>query len=143
MLTVKALLATIVMTTLGMQALPAQAQQAEPAAVQTGATATDDLPLTPRFASLLSSYRDCVLHEVDEKIALGNQRDMALQAMSACALSRGEMRAQLVSDILRQDPALSTTRATSAADTGVEQIEPMIEQAAIDWAHVRYARTMH
>jgi len=140
---VKALLASILVTTLAMQALPAQAQQAEPVAVQTGATASDDLPLTPRFASLLSSYRDCVLHEVDEKIALGDQRAMAQQAMSACALSRGEMRAQLVSDILKQDPALNPAKAASAADTGVEQIEPMIEQAAVDWAHVRYARTMH
>jgi hypothetical protein len=140
MLTVKALLATIAMATLGLTALPAQART--PVAVQSDATASADLPLTPRFASLLASYRDCVLREVDENIPLGDHHSMARQALTACALSRGEMQAQLLSDILQQRPALSPALAASVADNGIGQIEPMIEQAAIDWAHVRYARIM-
>lgn len=140
MLTVKALLASIALTALSLQPLPASAQT--PVSVQSGATAVGDLPLTPRFAALLSGYRDCVLREVEETVALGDQREMARDAMSACVLSRWEMRTQLLSDILRSEPAISPAVAAASADSGVDQIEPMIHQAAVDWAHVRYGRIM-
>jgi hypothetical protein len=126
-------------TAFGLQALPALAQR--PVATTKVASTTDDLPLTPQFAALLSKYRDCVLHQVDQA-ALGDQRMMAQDAMSACALSRGEVQAQLLSDIRSQKPAAPQMIAMRSAETGMDQVDPMVEESAIDWAHVRYARSM-
>lgn len=106
------------------------------------ASATDDLPLTPRFSALLSGYRDCVLQEVD-KTALGSQQAMANAAMQACALARGEVEAQLLADVRAQNPSQAHKVAYRAAQDGMAQIDPMIEATAVDWAHVRYARSMY
>jgi hypothetical protein len=102
----------------------------------------DDLPLTPRFANLLTSYRNCVLRQVDQGI-LGEQAAMAREAMSACALSRGELGAQLLADIRDAHPALGHALARTTAEAGMAQLEPMIEAAAVDQAHMRYASTMY
>jgi len=137
---VKALAAAIMVTALGLQALPAFAQDPAPTLAKPAAS-TDDLPLTPRFSALLSKYRDCVLQQVDQA-PLGDQRVMAQDAMAACALSRGEMQAQLLSDIRAQSPATPQKIALRSAETGMDQIDPMIEESAVDWAHVRYGRSM-
>lgn len=139
----KAVLAAIMVTTLGVQAFPAQARIAAAPKVAPEAVSTDDLPLTPRFATLLTGYRNCVLREVDQSVPLSDQKTMAQRAMSACALARGELRTQLLSDIRAQKPQISPALAQRAARTGLDQLDPMIEQAAVDWAHMRYARDMY
>lgn len=144
----KAGLAALLVTMAVVQALPATAREAVPApqtpAPQTiAASSVAELPLTQRFASLLTSYRNCVLRQVDRTTQLGDQQEMAQNAMSACALSRGELRSQLIADIRNEQPHLSSALVLSHADTGLEQVDPMIEAAAIDWAHMRYARDMH
>ena len=132
-------LAVFLVTATAFYALPATAQQAT---AQPVAIAAEELPLTENFSNRLTSYRNCVLKQVD-KGQLGSQQDMAKSAMSACALSRGELRAQLVSDIQAQQPHLSTAIALRNAENGLEQVDPMVEAAAVDWAHMRYARTMY
>lgn len=130
---------TIVMGILAMtSALPASAKQA----TQQIALSMEELPLTDRFAGLLTSYRNCVLAEV-EASPLGVQETMAREAMSACAISRGELRAQLISDIREKQPRIKNAVALVSAENGLAQVDPMIEAAAIDWAHKRYARTMY
>ncbi len=119
-------------------ALPASAREAAPQPV---AQSTADLPLTDRFASLLTSYRNCVLAEVDAS-PLGVQQAMARDAISACSLSRGQLRGQLVSDIRASRPRISATVALRSADSGMAQVDPMIEAAAVDWVHLRYASHM-
>ncbi len=138
----KAGLAAILVTMAMSQALPANARTAATPAPQQIALNSAELPLTERFASLLTSYRNCVLRQVD-RTQLGEQQEMARTAMSACALSRGELRTQLISDIQNEQPHLSVALVLHHADTGLEQVDPMIEAAAVDWAHVRYARNMH
>lgn len=135
----KAGLAAILVTMAAFQALPAAAQEAAPQQV---AVSNAELPLTERFSSLLTSYRNCVLRQVDSG-QLGHQQEMAKAAMSACALARGALRSQLVSDIQSDQPDLGAALALSHADSGLEQVDPMIEAAAIDWAHMRYARNMY
>ncbi len=141
----KSALAAIMITMAGLSALPASAREAaRPAAQPVAQSATmsaDELPLTDRFASLLTGYRNCVLAEV-EASPLGRQQDMAKEAMSACATSRGELRAQLVSDIAAQQPKLGNALVLRSADSGMAQVDPMIEAAAVDWAHLRYVRDM-
>ena len=130
---------TIVMGILAMtSALPASAKQA----TQQIALSMEELPLTDRFAGLLTSYRNCVLAEV-EASPLGVQETMAREAMLACAISRGELRAQLISDIREKQPRIKNAVALVSAENGLAQVDPMIEAAAIDWAHKRYARTMY
>lgn len=132
-------LTAIMVTATAFLALPATAQEAT---AQTVSATSDELPLTERFSSLLTNYRNCVLKQVD-KGQLGSQQDMAQAAMSACALSRGELRAQLVSDIQDQQPHLSAAVVLRNADSGIEQVDPMVEAAAVGWAHMRYARNMY
>lgn len=130
---------TLVMGILAMtSALPASAKQV----TQPIALSTEELPLTDRFAGLLTSYRNCVLAEV-EASPLGVQKTMAREAMTACAISRGELRSQLISDIREKLPKISNAVALRSAEGGLAQVDPMIEQAAIDWAHRRYASTMY
>ncbi|MBO9671600.1 MAG: hypothetical protein J7485_13915 [Sphingobium sp.] len=130
---------TLVMGILAMtSALPASAKQM----TQPIALSTEELPLTDRFAGLLTSYRNCVLAEV-EASPLGIQETMAREAMTACAISRGELRSQLISDIREKLPKISNAVALRSAEGGLAQVDPMIEEAAIDWAHKRYARTMY
>lgn len=130
---------TLVMGILAMtSALPASAKQM----TQQIALSTEELPLTDRFAGLLTSYRNCVLAEV-EASPLGIQETMAREAMTACAISRGELRAQLISDIREKLPKVSNAVALRSAEGGLAQVDPMIEAAAIDWAHRRYASTMY
>jgi hypothetical protein len=131
----------------GLTALPtalmaasSDTESAQPVALSS--LSPDELPLTSRFASLLTSYRNCVLQEVDQGM-LGEQQDMARTAMSSCALSRGELRAQLLMDIRTQRPALSPAAAQTSAESGIAMLEPMIEAAAVDQAHMRYASTMY
>jgi hypothetical protein len=112
---------------------------ARPAALS---VAPEDLPLTPHFAGKLTRYRNCVLKAVDSGM-LGEQTAMARDAMSACALSRGELRSQLLADLRAAHPALNPSAALATAETGMAQLDPMIEAAAIDQAHLRYARDMH
>jgi hypothetical protein len=123
-------------------ALPASAKAPVKPVAQPVSLSSDELPLTDRFASMLTSYRNCVLAEV-EASPLGVQQQMAREAMSACAISRGELRAQLISDIREKQPKLSNAVALRSAEGGLAQVDPMIEQAAIDWAHKRYARSMY
>jgi hypothetical protein len=136
---VKAGLATIMVTATAFLALPAIAQEV---AVTPVSVSTDDLPLTEGFSVLLTSYRNCVLRQVDSG-QLGSQQEMAKEAMSACALARGALRSQLVTDIRSQRPHMADAVALISADGGLEQVDPMIEAAAVDWAHMRYARTMY
>jgi len=135
---------TLVMGILAMtSALPASAQKISGKQMtQPIALSTEELPLTDRFAGLLTSYRNCVLAEV-EASPLGIQETMAREAMTACAISRGELRAQLISDIREKLPKISNAVALRSAEGGLAQVDPMIEEAAIDWAHKRYARTMY
>jgi len=133
----KAILATLMVSSAAFLALPASANSG----TQPAALSTADLPLTDHFAGLLTSYRNCVLAEVDAA-PLGAQRDMAQQAMSACGVSRDHLRAQLVSDIRSSQPALSSAMALRSADHGMEQVDPMIEAAALNWVHLRYASNM-
>lgn len=128
----------IAMVLTGLSALPASAQTpARPVTIS-----ADDLPLTPRFATLLTGYRNCVLKQIDQA-PLGSQQDMAAQAMSACALSRGELQSQLISDVRSAYPKAASAAAAKAAEHGIDQLDPMIEQAAVAQAHARYARNMH
>jgi hypothetical protein len=120
-------------------AAPASGPQAQPVALS---AAPEELPFTPRFANLLTNYRNCVLLQVDEGL-LGAQREMAREAMSACALSRGELRAQLISDLAATRPALDQAAAQTTAEAGLVQLDPMIEAVAVDQAHLRYARNMY
>jgi len=139
----KAGLATLLVTMIALSPLPASAKSlTKSPAPQPVSLATDELPLTDQFADLLTSYRNCVLMKVDAE-TLGTQQDMAHQAMSACALSRGELEARLISDIQAQQPAISNAVALRGAESGMAQVDPMIEAAAIDRAHIRYARTMY
>ncbi len=131
-------LTAIMVIMAGSVSLPAFAQDAAPQPV---AVSADDLPLTARFATLLGSYRNCVLEQVDDA-PLGLQQDMAKNAMQACALTRGELRNQLIADIQAQDTRMDADLAAQSADNGLQQVDPMIEAAAVDWAHVRYARNM-
>ncbi len=119
-------------------ALPASAREASSQPV---ALSTADLPLTDHFASLLTSYRNCVLAEVDAA-PLGVQQEMARDAISACSLSRTQLRAQLVSDIRASRPRTSSAIALRSAESGMAQVDPMIEAAAVDWVHLRYASNM-
>ncbi len=135
----KAGLATLLVTVIALSPLPASARTAT---AQPVSLTADELPLTDQFADLLTSYRNCVLMKVDAS-PLGSQQDMAQQAMSACALSRGELRAQLISDIQAQQPAISNAVALRGAESGLAQVDPMIEAAAIDRAHIRYSRNMY
>ncbi len=135
----KSALAAIMVTMATLSAFPASAEAAKPDAVAQTAAATDDLPLTAQFAGLLTSYRNCVLAEVNAA-PLGVQQDMAREAMSACAVSRGALRTQLISDIRAQQPRASHAVALRSANSGMAQVDPMIEAAAIDWAHLRYVR---
>jgi hypothetical protein len=138
---VKAILASAAVI-LGGIGTPVLAGQQGAATAAPVSVVSDDLPLTPRFASLLTSYRNCVLIQVDAG-SLDDQRTMARQALSACAISRGEMRSQLLADIRASNPALAHAAAVQAAEAGLEQIDPMIEAAAIDRAHMAYARNMY
>lgn len=135
----KAAVTMLFVTAAMMSALPASAHAAQ-AKMQT-VSATADLPLTDQFADLLTSYRNCVLLKV-EAAPLGAQQEMAKQAMSACALSRSELRAQLVSDIQAQQPDVNAAVALRSADSGMDEVDPMIEAAALNQAHLRYARNM-
>ena len=135
----KSALAAIMVTIAGISALPASAHEAARPDTQPISSSTDELPLTARFASLLTGYRNCVLAEV-EASPLGRQQDMAKEAMSACAIARSELRTQLVSDIAAQQPRLSNALVLRSADSGMAQVDPMIEAAAVDWAHLRYVR---
>lgn len=135
----KSALAAIMVTFATMSALPASAEEAAKPHAQPAAASTDELPLTAQFASLLTSYRNCVLSEVDAA-PLGVQQDMAREAMSACAISRGALRSQLIADIRAQQPKLGNAVTLKNADDGLAQVDPMIEAAAIDWAHMRYVR---
>jgi hypothetical protein len=130
----------LLVTMIALSPLPASAKSLK---AQPVSLTTDELPLTDQFADLLTSYRNCVLMKVDATSSLGAQQDMARQAMSACALSRGELQAQLISDIRAQQPAISNAVALRSAESGMAQVDPMIEAAAIDRAHIRYARTMY
>ncbi|MBO9579760.1 MAG: hypothetical protein J7498_02610 [Sphingobium sp.] len=135
---------TLVMGILAaMSALPASAQKMSgKQAAQPIALSAEEIPATDRFAGLLTRYRNCVLAEV-EAAPLGIQETMAREAMAACAISRGELRSQLFSDIREKRPKVGNAVALVSADYGVAQVDPMIEQAAIDWAHRRYARNMY
>src|SRR5690349_7959658 len=113
-------LAAIFVTATAFYALPAAAQEAK---AQPVSVASDELPLTERFSNLLTSYRNCVLKQVDQG-QLGSQQDMAKTALSACALSRGELRAQLISDIQEKQPHLSAAVALRSAESGLEQVDP-------------------
>jgi hypothetical protein len=125
-----------------LSALPASAQRVSGRPATQIALSTEELPLTDRFAGLLTSYRNCVLAEI-EASPLGVQEHMAREAMTACAISRGELRAQLISDIRVSRPRIGNAVALRSADNGLAQVDPMIESAAIDWAHKRYASTMY
>jgi hypothetical protein len=133
---------TLLVATATITALPASAKAPVKPVAQPVSLSSDELPLTNRFASMLTSYRNCVLAEV-EASPLGVQQQMAREAMSACAISRGELRAQLISDIREKQPKLGNAVALRSAEEGLAQVDPMIEQAAIDWAHKRYARSMY
>lgn len=135
----KAGLTTLLITLAALSPLPASAKA--PVTKPVSLT-TDELPLTDQFASLLTSYRNCVLLHVDAA-QLGSQQDMAHQAMSACALSRGELQAQLIADIQARQPKISNAVAYRGAQSGMAQVDPMIEAAAIDRAHIRYASNMY
>jgi hypothetical protein len=139
----KAAVTTFFVAMATLSALPASAQKVfGKQATQQIALSTEELPLTDRFAGLLTSYRNCVLAEV-EASPLGVQENMAREAMTACAISRGELRTQLISDIRETRPRIGHAVALRSADNGLAQVDPMIEQAAIDWAHRRYASTMY
>lgn len=135
----KAGIAAILITVTAFHALPAFAGDTK---AQPVAASADELPLTDTFASLLTSYRNCVLKHVDRADLGITQQDMAKNAMSACALARGELRSQLLQDIKAQRPMMASALVTRDADNGLEQVDPMIEAAAVDRAHARYARVM-
>ncbi len=82
-----------------------------------------------------------MLAEVDAT-PLAAHQDMAREAMSACAVTRKELRAQLILDIRAQQPKISNAVALRSAESGMAQVDPMIESAAVDWAHLRYVRDM-
>ncbi|MBO9575800.1 MAG: hypothetical protein J7494_08705 [Sphingobium sp.] len=132
-------LAVILVTATAFFALPAAAQEAT---AQRAAPSAEDLPLTDNFANLLTSYRNCVLKHVDRSDLGITQQDMAKNAMSACALARGELRSQLLEDIKNIRPQMASALIMRDADNGLEQVDPMIEAAAVDRAHARYARAM-
>ena len=137
----KARPAMMLVTAIALQPLPLFAHTAKLPVAQPVALAADELPMTARFASLVTTYRNCVLLQVD-KGALASHGEMADRAMSACALSRHEVESQLVADIEAEHPKLAPAVATRSAQGGMDQIDPMIESAALERAHARYARDM-
>jgi hypothetical protein len=127
---------------LSLIATPALAREGKPAPAQPAATASnDELPLTPRFAAAVTAYRNCVMEAVDAG-SLADHRAMATAAMASCAIARGQMASQLASDIRQQRPSLAAVAVDTSAATGLEQIDPMIEDAAIERAHAKYAASM-
>ncbi len=130
--------AAIMVTAIGIQAAPALAKGAmEPASVQ----AQIDMPFTPAFGASIDRYRNCVLRAVDAQ-ALTSAATMAGDAMTACAMARTEVQHQLASDIAAQNPRHAQTVALTHAESGMATIDPMIEDAAVERAHMAFARVM-
>jgi len=126
---------------LSLIATPALAREGEPAKPATPAAASDELPLTPRFAAAVTAYRNCVMEAVDAG-SLADHREMATAAMASCAIARGQMASQLASDIRQQHPSFAPAAIDTTAANGLDTIEPMIEDAAIERAHAKYAQSM-
>ena len=127
---------------LSLTATPALAHEGQPAPAQPAASApSDELPLTPRFAAAVTAYRNCVMEAVDAG-SLADHREMASAAMAACAIARGQMASQLASDIRQQHPSFAPAAIDTSAANGLDTIEPMIEDAAIERAHAKYAQSM-
>jgi hypothetical protein len=127
---------------MALTATPALAGAREGTPAQPAASApSEDLPMTPRFAAAVTAYRNCVMEAVDAG-SLADHHEMASAAMAACAIARGQMASQLASDIRQQHPGFTPVTADTSAASAVDQIEPMIEDAAIERAHAKYAQSM-
>lgn len=100
-----------------------------------------DLPLTPRFSLALTTYRNCVLDEIDVS-PLSDPARMADKAMGACAAMRNEVQARLIADIVEAHPGYSSASAKRDANSGMKVIDPLIAKAAQDRAHVMFASAM-
>src|SRR6478736_2168197 len=114
------------MTLIATPALAGTREGAEPAQPAASAPASDDLPLTPRFAAAVTAYRNCVMEAVDAG-SIADHREMATAAMASCAIARGQMVSQLAADIQQQHPGFTPVAANTTAAGGVDQIDPMIE----------------
>jgi len=132
------ILAAIMVTALGAQAVPALAETVPSNA---SVPAEAEMPFTEQFASALTRYRNCVLKQVDKQ-APGDKSQMVNEAMSACVLSRVELQEQLAADIRASSPVHSEEAALSQAEGALTGIDPMIEAAAAEHTSIVYARVM-
>lgn len=135
---VSRILAGIMVTSLSMASLPALAKAT---AKNTTVQAEVAMPFTPAFGTSITRYRNCVLRAVDAQ-ALTDAATMASDAMNACALYRGEVQAQLASDIAAHNPQHAQEIALTQAENGMAVVDPMIAQAAAERAHMAFARVM-
>ncbi|MGD9812215.1 MAG: hypothetical protein AB7U35_12945 [Sphingobium sp.] len=124
-------------TALSFSTAPALAKNAAIASVHSPA----DMPFTPAFGASLDRYRNCVLMQVDAQ-PLTSAAHMASEAMTACAIVRTEVQHQLASDIETQNPHHTQDIALTHAEGGMGIVDPMIEEAAIERAHMAFARVM-
>tara|TARA_R110000782_G_scaffold167129_5_gene259153 strand:+ start:8208 stop:8609 length:402 start_codon:yes stop_codon:yes gene_type:complete len=131
----KKVLAAIMVTVLGAQALPALAETAASVPAQA------DMPFTEQFASALTRYRNCVLRQVDNQ-ALTTIEHMTSEAISACVIAHGEVQQQLAADIRAQKRGHTQEVAMRHAQDAMASVDPMIEQAAAERARVAFARVM-
>jgi hypothetical protein len=130
--------AAIMVTAMGLSATPALAQDPAPTLSGPGAA---DMPFTDQFASAVTRYRNCVLKSMDGQ-ALTDATTMTRGAMKDCAAYRSEVQQQLAADIAAQNAGHAQHVALVQAEDGVASIDPMIEQAAIERAHMAFARVM-